>query len=105
MVYYPDEIEYSDKFTDNIYEYRHVTLPERYLKKFNTQKLLTEGEWRDLGVQQSKGWEHFLIFKKEPHILNFRRPLGTDPNTGRIPDDIKEKVKEWEIYKKEVLNR
>ena len=25
---------------------------------------------------------HYEIHKPEPHILLFRRPLGTDPNTG-----------------------
>lgn len=106
MVYYPEEIEYSDKFQDDFYEYRHVTLPERIYKKiksFSTEKLLTEVEWRGLGVQQSKGWEHFMIFKKEPHILNFRRPIGTDPNTGFVPTDIQLKIQSWEKYRKEYL--
>lgn len=25
---------------------------------------------------------HYELHKPEPHILLFRRPLGTDPNTG-----------------------
>ena len=28
MPHYPDDIEYSDKYTDDAYEYRHVILPK-----------------------------------------------------------------------------
>ena len=47
-------------------------------------RLLYEEEWRGLGVQQSRGWVHYEIHKPEPFILLFRRPLGTDPTTGRV---------------------
>ena len=32
------------------------------------------------------GWVHYEIHKPEPHILLFRRPLGTDPQTGMLPE-------------------
>jgi len=48
-------------------------------------KLLSEQEWRGIGVQQSRGWVHYAIHRPEPHILLFRRPLGTDPRTGKVP--------------------
>ena len=48
------------------------------------KRLLTETEWRGLGVVQSRGWEHYAIYAPEPHILLFRRPLGTDPRTGKV---------------------
>ena len=48
-------------------------------------KLLSEMEWRSLGVQQSRGWVHYEIHRPEPHILLFRRPKGTDANTGLPP--------------------
>jgi len=98
MVYYPKEIEYGHKYQDKIYEYRHVILTKD-LKSKLTGKLLSEEEWRNLGVVQSKGWEHYLIYQKEPHVLLFRRPLGTDPLTGEVPDHIKELVEEWERLK------
>jgi hypothetical protein len=50
------------------------------------KRLLTEQEWRSLGAQQSLGWQHYEIHLPEPHILLFRRPLGTDPTTGKAPD-------------------
>ncbi|RWR94797.1 cyclin-dependent kinases regulatory subunit 2 [Cinnamomum micranthum f. kanehirae] len=57
------QIQYSDKYFDDIYEYRHVVLPP-------------ENEWRAIEVQQSKGWVHYAIHKPEPHIMLFRRPLN-----------------------------
>lgn len=48
---------------------------------------MTETEWRNLGVQQSPGWVHYMMHAPEPHVLLFRRkredgsdvpiPLGT----------------------------
>lgn len=39
---------------------------------------MSETEWRNLGVQQSVGWVHYMLHAPEPHVLLFRRPL-TDP--------------------------
>ena len=73
-----------------MYEYRHVILPKEIAKKVPKGRLLTEHEWRHLGVQQSLGWVHFMIHEPgreifdqsypfllfvEPHILLFRRSL------------------------------
>ena len=92
MPHYPDEIEYSDKYMDDHYEYRHVILPKDVYKKIPRGRLLTEHvilqimqEWRALGVQQSRGWAHYELHRPEPHILLFRRPKGTDPQTGLPP--------------------
>jgi cyclin-dependent kinase regulatory subunit CKS1 len=57
-------------------------------------RLLSESEWRQLGVQQSRGWVHYAIHKPEPHILLFRRPLGTDPATGRVNCVMEREAKE-----------
>ena len=87
MPHYPDEIEYSEKYADDLYEYRHVMLPKALYDDMRQSKmsrrLLSEDEWRSLGVQQSRGWVHYCIHDPEPFILLFRRPIGTDPNTGR----------------------
>ena len=32
MPHYPDEIEYSDKYCDELFEYRHVQLPKNIYK-------------------------------------------------------------------------
>jgi cyclin-dependent kinase regulatory subunit CKS1 len=68
-------IDYSDKYSDATYEYRHVTLPHAIAIKLpNTMRLLTEKDWRRLGVSLSPGWVHYDIYKPEPHVLLFRRP-------------------------------
>ncbi len=85
MPHFPEEIEYSEKYQDDNYEYRHVLLPKHIFKKMPQKRLLLENEWRSLGVQQSRGWVHYEIHKPEPFILLFRRPIGTDPNSGLLP--------------------
>ena len=47
--------------------------------------LMTETEWRNLGVQQSPGWVHYMVHAPEPHVLLFRRPRTDIPT---IPDPV-----------------
>ena len=42
MPHYPDEIEYSDKYMDDYYEYRHVLLPKEVYKRIQKGRLLSE---------------------------------------------------------------
>ncbi|KAI9565449.1 cyclin-dependent kinases regulatory subunit-like [Daphnia magna] len=70
----PNEIQYSDKYTDENFEYRHVILPAEMAKLVPRTHLMTETEWRNLGVQQSPGWIHYMVHNPEPHVLLFRRP-------------------------------
>ena len=49
------EIYYSDKYSDDKYEYRHVVLPKEIAKLVPKTHLMAETEWRGLGVQQSLG--------------------------------------------------
>ena len=49
------DIYYSDKYTDDKYEYRHVMLPKDLAKLVPKTHLMSEAEWRNLGVQQSLG--------------------------------------------------
>jgi cyclin-dependent kinase regulatory subunit CKS1 len=79
-------IVYSTKYHDAIYEYRNVILPTDVARLCPKNKLLSESEWRQLGVQQSRGWEHYAVHRPEPHVLLFRRPIGTDPVTGAVPE-------------------
>jgi len=72
----PEQIRYSEKYFDDVFEYRHVVLPQSIAKLVPKDKLLSEQEWRMLGVQQSRGWIHYAIHRPEPHILLFRRALG-----------------------------
>ena len=105
MPRYPDEIEHSNKYHDEFYEYKHVILPEKIFKELGKErKLLTKEEWIKLGIIQSNGWEHYLIYENEPHILLFRRPIGTNPKDGKYPDDYYEKLKKYESEKNKNLN-
>eukprot|EP00055_Hartaetosiga_balthica_P012807 m.63448 g.63448 ORF g.63448 m.63448 type:complete len:77 (-) comp8069_c0_seq1:1681-1911(-) len=68
-----DDIFYSQKYFDDTHEYRHVILPRNVAKKVPANTLMSETEWRNLGVQQSRGWVHYMIHNPEPHILLFKR--------------------------------
>lgn len=69
-----EHIQYSDKYMDDKYEYRHVILPPEIARCVPKNHLMTETEWRNLGVQQSPGWVHYMMHTPEPHVLLFRRP-------------------------------
>ncbi|KAK2162277.1 hypothetical protein NP493_1532g01024 [Ridgeia piscesae] len=56
-----DQISYSEKYFDDLYEYRHVILPPDIAKLVPRTHLMTETEWRNLGVQQSPGWIHYMV--------------------------------------------
>lgn len=65
-------IDYSSIF---FFFDRHVVLPKELVKLVPKTHLMSETEWRSIGVQQSRGWIHYMIHKPEPHILLFRRPI------------------------------
>ncbi|KAJ1417421.1 cyclin-dependent kinase regulatory subunit-domain-containing protein [Ochromonadaceae sp. CCMP2298] len=95
------KIDYSEKYQDALYEYRHVIIPKDQAKQLPKNRTLTDAEWRNIGIQQSRGWEHYAIHKPEPHIILFRRPLGTDPLTGRVDTELERQAKEQ--YQQELL--
>ena len=78
------DIEYSERYRDDFYEYRHVKIPKSLSRQIPCHRLLSELEWRAIGITQSRGWEHYLLHKPEPNILLFRRPIQTDLRTGKI---------------------
>ncbi|KZV96202.1 CKS-domain-containing protein [Exidia glandulosa HHB12029] len=85
---YIEKIHYSERYSDDKYEYRHVILPKGMLKYLPKQlfsaedpgvlRLLSENEWRGIGITQSLGWEHYEIHAPEPHVLLFRRDKAFD---------------------------
>ncbi|GAC95176.1 cyclin-dependent kinase regulatory subunit [Pseudozyma hubeiensis SY62] len=80
---YVERIHYSDKYNDDEWEYRHVILPKPMLKLLpesyfdpsepGVLRILSVKEWREIGITQSMGWEHYEVHAPEPHILLFRR--------------------------------
>lgn len=75
---FPKTLEHSEKYNDSQFEYKHVILNKELFEKLPKYKLLSEAEWRAIGITQTKGWIHYTFFKPEPHVLLFRRKLGTD---------------------------
>ncbi|CAH0391674.1 unnamed protein product [Bemisia tabaci] len=75
-----EKIFYSKKYYDDSYEYRHVILPKELVKKVPRTHLMSQEEWRAIGVQMSDGWIHYMHHTPEPHILLFKRPL---PNSEK----------------------
>uniref|UniRef100_A0A8D0EUP2 Cyclin-dependent kinases regulatory subunit n=1 Tax=Strix occidentalis caurina TaxID=311401 RepID=A0A8D0EUP2_STROC len=61
------QIYYSEKYFDEQYEYRHVILPKELSKQVPKACLMSEEEWRRLGVQQSVGWVHYMIHEPGKH--------------------------------------
>ncbi|XP_058389800.1 cyclin-dependent kinases regulatory subunit 2-like [Diceros bicornis minor] len=72
------QIYCSDKYFDEHCQYRHVMLPRELSKQVLKTHLMSEGDWRRLGVQQGLGWVHYMMHEPEPYILLFRRPLTKD---------------------------
>lgn len=62
--------------------FRHVILPPDIAKLVPKTHLMTETEWRNLGVQQSPGWVHYMLHAPEPHVLLFRRPSTATNNSS-----------------------
>lgn len=79
------EFDYSEKYTDDHYEFRHVIIPKEMTPQLPKGRLMKEREWRALGVAQSRGWVHYMIHQPERQVLLFRRPLGTNSRTGKAP--------------------
>ena len=64
---------YSDKYTDDKFEYRHVHVPREWVKSMPKDRTMTEQEWRDLGE---------LIFNHSKSLNDHsRRPTITGMGT------------------------
>ena len=97
-----EDIDYSDKYSDDVYEYRRVTVPRAMLQTFPQGRTMQEWEWRQHGIVMSRGWEHYDHHAPEANVLLFRRVLGTDPRTGLIPPKMALKVQQRLQYVQEL---
>ncbi|XP_020393294.1 cyclin-dependent kinases regulatory subunit 1 [Zea mays] len=70
------QIKYSEKYFNDTYEYRYLVLPPEVAKLLPKNRLLSENEWRAIGVQQSRGSVHYAIHHLETHIMLFRRRIN-----------------------------
>ncbi|KAK6643577.1 Cyclin-dependent kinases regulatory subunit [Polyplax serrata] len=64
-----NEFYYSPKYYDDKYEYRHVVLPKELVKLIPKSHLMSEKEWREIGIKQSQGWVHYMIHKPGEEII------------------------------------
>eukprot|EP00438_Fugacium_kawagutii_P017281 Skav213678 [mRNA] locus=scaffold491:301088:301450:- [translate_table: standard] len=99
---FSEDIDYSDKYCDDVYEYRRVTVPRALAQSFPQGRTMEEWEWRQQGIVMSRGWEHYDHHLPESNILLFRRVLGTDPRTGLIPQAMAIKVQQRNQYVQEL---
>ena len=79
------------QYYDDEFEYRHVILPDKLAECIqNCERLLSEREWRGLGVTMSRGWVHYGYSpsSNEQHILLFKREI---PVGGENPRLVQEK--------------
>ncbi|KAG0203187.1 Cyclin-dependent kinases regulatory subunit (Cell division control protein cks1) [Mortierella sp. GBA30] len=109
-------IEYGDVYCDNTYEYRNVTLPKvmlqyierRFMEKPDdkhcyTLRTLKEEEWRAIGIVMSQYWDNWMRHDPEPHVLLFRRPVGTGERLKKEAEDREEKKRLEDLERKEEL--
>merc|ERR1719454_2667604 len=97
-----EDMDYSEKYCDDVFEYRRVTVPRTMLSVFPQGRCMEENEWRACGITMSRGWQHYDHHTPEANVLLFRRVRGTDPKTGQVPKDMLEKVQARETYIKEL---
>eukprot|EP00929_Paragymnodinium_shiwhaense_P000692 TRINITY_DN100926_c0_g1_i1.p1 TRINITY_DN100926_c0_g1~~TRINITY_DN100926_c0_g1_i1.p1 ORF type:complete len:152 (-),score=36.66 TRINITY_DN100926_c0_g1_i1:430-885(-) len=93
-----DEIDYMDKQCDDLYEYRQVVVPREMVHHFPAGRCMADQEWRAKGIVMSRGWQHYAKHEPEANVLLFRRVIGTDPQTGAVPDDRLQQVHERTAY-------
>ncbi|WWC91029.1 uncharacterized protein L201_005969 [Kwoniella dendrophila CBS 6074] len=72
---YSEKIQYSPRYSNEDWEYRHVIIPKQ-LVRYVPPGVCPEDVWRGLGIRQSPGWEMYM--RHEPHVLLFRRPKDYD---------------------------
>lgn len=53
----------AESFVSLLFGHSHVILPKELAKTLPKSRLLTESEWRGIGVQQSRGWHHYAIHR------------------------------------------
>ncbi|KAM0753598.1 CKS-domain-containing protein, partial [Meredithblackwellia eburnea MCA 4105] len=94
------------RYSDDEYEYRHVILPNLLIldrsvliltiivhlqyfadEKSRVLRLLSDQEWRSIGIVQSIGWQHYEVHEPEPHILLFRRERNYQAKVSHSGDE------------------
>ncbi len=86
-----EQIHYSNRYSDDKYEYRHVMLPKQMLKvipkdyfdeQSGTLRLLAEDEWRGLGITQVRYQP--IAARQLTENLEFRLGPLRNSSTGTV---------------------
>ena len=72
---------YSNIIEDRSYQYRQVTTNKDIANLVQEKGLLNETEWREIGINMSRGWMHYTVYALEPTILLFRRLKNSREST------------------------
>ena len=96
-----EQFDYSEGYRDGVFHFRTVTMPHEAAQHLPSH-LLTEKQWRAAGVKMTRGWKHYATHATERNILLFRRPLGTDPQTGVASDEAMRRARERELQEQAV---
>lgn len=62
---------------------RHVILPPDVAKLVPKTHLMTETEWRNIGVQQSPGWIHYMLHKPGMTLISVINDCQNDISSDR----------------------
>ena len=62
----------------------HFPDSKKLAKTLPKSRLLTESEWRGIGVQQSRGWQHYAIHRYVT-VMSCRRSFLTTPRDLFLP--------------------
>ncbi|KAK1922708.1 regulatory subunit of cyclin-dependent kinase [Papiliotrema laurentii] len=62
---YSEKIQYSPRYSNDAWEYRHVIIPKQ-LVRYVPPGICSEDIWRGLGIRQSPGWEMYMRHDPEP---------------------------------------
>ena len=57
---------------------RHVILPKSIARTLKKDVLMSETDWRGIGVQQSRGWIHYMVHRPGGHPTH--PPTATAPS-------------------------
>lgn len=67
------EIEYSEPYCDDEYEYLYIILPSHLSKLVPRNYLMSHTDIEKLGIQISSEWNHYLMHRR--NVLLFRKKL------------------------------
>ena len=97
------EFTYSSSYFDDNYEYRQVVVSSEIGKMILEKGVMSEERWRQLGISMGKGWTNYTCYKLEPHIMLFRRPIGTIGATGLVDQNFRIQTLETNAAKRKEL--